>query len=78
MYLKQYPLMLPKKIFKMRGTFCCVSNESGDSNLKIYALCSFNYYDSFSYYEIKQTDSKVLNLSPLDILYALRTKFLGG
>ena len=37
----------------MRGTFCCVSNESGDSNLKIYALWSFNYYDSFSYYEIK-------------------------
>ena len=29
--------------------------------LKIYDLCSFNYYDSFSYYEIKQTDSEEFN-----------------
>ena len=35
--------------------------------LELYVVLTI--YEVYSYYGIKQTDSKVLNLSPLDILY---------
>ena len=53
--------MLTKKIFKMSGTFCFYDskNESGDSNLKILLYEVLTIYEVYSYYEIKETDSKV-------------------